>query len=191
MTAPSTPSRTHFVSMTSICFGQWHWHSGTRSQSPRAPCAATVQYLLHALPGFLLFERSGLHTQSRLHCSCAIAPLWLCCSWPCRAFCMHANLCMPTAFHAFRGLPSPQHCLHPLPPPAGAVEHCEVLSVRLVRLQGAWAGPEGEEALYEGALQIKVGCFTALADGRGVPAAKATVSVSRLAWPPPWAPCPR
>jgi hypothetical protein len=36
------------------------------------------------------------------------------------------------------------------------VEHAEVLELRLVRLLGAWAGPQGEMALEEEALQIKV-----------------------------------
>jgi len=32
-----------------------------------------------------------------------------------------------------------------------------VVSVRLVKLQGAWAGPEGEAALQQEVVQIKVG----------------------------------
>ncbi|KIY96776.1 hypothetical protein MNEG_11185 [Monoraphidium neglectum] len=41
------------------------------------------------------------------------------------------------------------------PLPLRAVEHAEVLSIRLVRLLGAWQGEEGEAALQHGALQLK------------------------------------
>lgn len=37
----------------------------------------------------------------------------------------------------------------------GAVEHVEVVDARLVALRGVWRGEEGEQALYEEALNIK------------------------------------